>query len=73
MARRPLDPDSGSSQFFIMTADDTSLDGQYAAFGRVTEGIEIAERITQEIEPVDGSGMIRPDERPVIETVRIID
>ncbi len=38
-------PNSASSQFFIMHADGTFLDGQYAAFGCVTEGIEIVDRI----------------------------
>lgn len=37
--------DSAGSQFFIMVADNTSLDGQYAAFGKVTEGIEIVDKI----------------------------
>lgn len=37
--------DSAGSQFFIMVADATSLDGQYAAFGKVTEGIEVVDKI----------------------------
>lgn len=37
---RTMDPDSAGSQFFIMTDPAPHLDGQYAAFGRVTEGIE---------------------------------
>lgn len=40
-------PDSAGSQFFIMVADAPHLDGQYAAFGKVIEGIEEAERIVQ--------------------------
>ena len=42
---RTSDPDSASSQFFIMHKDGTFLDGKYAAFGRVTEGIEAVDRI----------------------------
>ncbi|MBQ9910924.1 MAG: peptidylprolyl isomerase [Lachnospiraceae bacterium] len=42
---RSMDPDSAGSQFFIMVADAPHLDGQYAAFGKVTEGIEAADRI----------------------------
>ena len=42
---RATDPDSASSQFFICHADAKFLDGQYAAFGRVTEGIEAVDRI----------------------------
>ena len=42
---RANDPDSAGSQFFIMHADYPYLDGQYAAFGRVTEGMEVADKI----------------------------
>jgi len=42
---RAMDPDSAGSQFFIVTTDSTFLDGQYTAFGEVTEGIEVADKI----------------------------
>ena len=42
---RAYDPNSASSQFFIMHADAPHLDGQYAAFGRVTSGIEVVDEI----------------------------
>ena len=42
---RAMDPNSAGSQFFIMTTTSPHLDGQYAAFGRVTEGMEVADRI----------------------------
>lgn len=42
---RAMDPNSGGSQFFIMVEDAPHLDGQYAAFGKVTEGMEEADRI----------------------------
>lgn len=42
---RSMSPNSAGSQFFIMVADSPHLDGQYAAFGRVTEGIEAADKI----------------------------
>ena len=42
---RSMDPDSAGSQFFIVTADSTFLDGQYTAFGEVTEGMEVADKI----------------------------
>ena len=42
---RAFDPNSASSQFFIMHADAPHLDGQYAAFGRVTEGMEVVDEI----------------------------
>lgn len=44
MARTSV-PDSASSQFFIMHKDSPHLDGQYAAFGKVTEGIEVVDKI----------------------------
>lgn len=42
---RSADNDSASSQFFIVQADSTYLDGQYAAFGSVTEGMEVVDEI----------------------------
>ena len=45
---RAMDPDSAGSQFFIMVDDAPYLDGQYAAFGRVTEGMETADRIVNQ-------------------------
>ena len=42
---RAADPDSASSQFFIVTSDSTFLDKQYTVFGEVTEGMEVADKI----------------------------
>ena len=70
---RAMDPDSGSSQFFITVADSTFLDGQYAAFGHVTEGQDVADKIAADAEPVDDNGTIPPEAQPVITAVRIID
>lgn len=42
---RTMFPDSAGSQFFIMVEDAPHLDGQYAAFGKVIEGIEVADKI----------------------------
>jgi peptidyl-prolyl cis-trans isomerase B (cyclophilin B) len=42
---RAMDPNSAGSQFFIMTTTSPHLDGQYASFGRVTEGMEVADSI----------------------------
>jgi cyclophilin family peptidyl-prolyl cis-trans isomerase len=53
--RIPNKPDSDGSQFFICLSAQPSLDGQYSAFGRVTEGIDVVERISQS--PVDGNGL----------------
>ncbi len=70
---RAQDPDSASSQFFIVQEDSEFLDGQYAAFGHVTEGMEFVDIIAKEAKPVDDNGTIPPEEQPVIETIRIID
>ena len=70
---RSNQPDSASSQFFITVADATFLDGAYAAFGRVTEGMEIAEKIAKDVKPVDNNGSVMPDEQPVIESIVITD
>ena len=42
---RAMEPNSGGSQFFIMTTTSPHLDGQYASFGKVTEGMETADKI----------------------------
>ena len=42
---RAMHPDSAGSQFFIMTSDAPHLDGQYAAFGKITSGMDVADRI----------------------------
>ena len=70
---RANDPDSASSQFFIMVEDGPFLDGQYAAFGHVTEGQDIVDKIASDAQPLDDNGTIAPEDQPVIETVRIID
>lgn len=44
---RAMDPNSAGSQFFIMTTTSPHLDGQYASFGRVTEGMEVADQIVR--------------------------
>ena len=44
---RAMDPDSAGSQFFIMHEDAPHLDGQYAAFGKVTEGMDVVDRIAK--------------------------
>ena len=70
---RAQDPDSASSQFFITVADATFLDGAYAAFGRVTEGMDLAEQIARDARPTDNNGTIPPADQPVIESIVITD
>ena len=51
---RAMDPNSAGSQFFIMTTTSPHLDGQYAAFGKVTEGMDVADKIVnQRTNPMD--------------------
>lgn len=66
-------PDSASSQFFIVQSDSTFLDGDYAAFGHVTEGMEVVDEICKDAEPTDNNGTIKAEEQPVIETIEITD
>ena len=70
---RANDPNSASSQFFITVADSTFLDGSYAAFGRVTEGQDVADRIAKDAKPVDNNGTIPASAQPVIEKIIITD
>lgn len=70
---RSMDNDSASSQFFIMHQDGTYLDGQYAAFGHVTSGIEIVDQICADTPVVDDNGTVEAANQPVINCVKIID
>ena len=70
---RAQDPNSASSQFFICQADSTFLDGSYAAFGRVTEGMDVVDAICADAQPTDDNGTIPPEAQPVINSVTIQD
>ena len=70
---RSTDPDSASSQFFIVQSDSTYLDGDYAAFGHVTSGMDIVDQICKDAKPTDGNGTIAKDQQPVIESIRMVD
>ena len=68
---RSKDPNSASSQFFIMHQDSASLDGSYAAFGRVISGIEVVDAVCANAQPVDNNGTIILDQQPVMESITI--
>ncbi len=70
---RASDYDSASSQFFIVQEDSTHLDSRYAAFGHVTEGMDIVDKIASDAEPIDDNGTIASDEQPVITTIKVLD
>lgn len=67
--------DSASSQFFIVHDDSAvrSLDGLYAAFGRVTQGMEVVDAICEQVKPVDNNGTVTVDRQPIITSITILD
>lgn len=72
MARSQF-PDSASSQFFIVHQDSPHLDGDYAAFGYVTEGMEIVDKICEDTKVEDGNGTVAKENQPVIESIEIVE
>ncbi len=63
---------SASSQFFIMHVDYPYLDGDYAAFGWVTSGMEFVDQICEDAKPTDNNGTIPASKQPIIETIRVV-
>lgn len=63
--------DSASSQFFIMQEDADYLDGQYAAFGHVTDGLDVVDAICDSAKPSDNNGTIAPADQPKIVSIRV--
>ena len=72
MARSSM-PNSASSQFFIVHKDSTFLDGQYAAFGTVTSGMEVVDKICADTAVEDDNGTVEKNNQPVIEKITMID
>lgn len=68
---RSDDKNSASSQFFIVHMDSTSLDGNYAAFGHVTEGMDVVDEICMKADKSDDNGIQPTSKRPVIESIRV--
>lgn len=66
-------PNSASSQFFIMQEDSVNLDGNYAAFGHVTDGMDVVDAICNSAEPTDSNGTIAKDKQPKITSLRMDD
>ena len=65
--------DSASSQFFIVHKDSDFLDGQYAAFGHVTKGMEVVDKIAENTPVTDNNGTVLFENQPVINSVTIVD
>lgn len=70
---RAQDPGSASSQFFIVQEDSDYLDGNYAAFGHVTSGMEIVDQICKDVPVEDDNGTVKAENQPVIEKITITD
>ena len=68
---RSQDFNSASCQFFIVHQDSSHLDGQYAAFGVVTKGMSVVDKICEDAQPTDNNGTIPKDKQPVIEKITI--
>lgn len=64
---------SASSQFFIVHEDSKFLDGQYAGFGKVTSGIEVVDKICEDVKVEDTNGTVLKDNQPIIEKITMID
>lgn len=65
--------DSASSQFFIMHAKASHLDGSYAAFGHVISGIEVVDAICQNTPVTDNNGSVATANQPVITSIKVIE
>ena len=64
---------SASSQFFIMHETSSHLDGQYAAFGHVTSGMDIVDDLAENTKVEDNNGTVLKANQPVIESIKVID
>lgn len=70
---RSSQKDSASSQFFIVHQDSVFLDGEYACFGYVTEGMDVVDAICDAVQVEDNNGTVASANQPVIETVTVVD
>ncbi len=66
---RAAAPDSASSQFFIVHEDSEFLDGSYAGFGHVTEGMDVVDAICEKVSVEDNNGSVAPENQPVIQSI----
>ena len=69
---RSQDYNSASSQFFIMYEKASHLDGQYAAFGKVVEGMDVVDKLEQ-VKAIDNNGSVEASQQPVINSIKILD
>ena len=69
---RSQDYNSASSQFFIMYEKASHLDGQYAAFGKVTKGLDVLDKL-EKVKAFDNNGLVEASQQPVINSIKILD
>lgn len=65
--------DSASCQFFIVHEDSDFLDGKYAAFGVVTDGMDIVDAICENTPVIDSDGTVSAENQPVIKEIRMVE
>lgn len=70
---RATDYDSASSQFFIVHEDSPHLNGQYAVFGYVTDGMDVVDKICKEVHVEDSNGTVKPENQPKIKSIKVLD
>ncbi len=70
---RSSQPDSASSQFFIVHEDSNFLDGDYAAFGTVTKGMEVVDQICKDTKVEDRDGTVLAENQPKIKKITVVD
>lgn len=70
---RSNDVNSARSQFFIVHEDSTFLDGSYAAFGYVTDGMDVVDKICTETPVQDKNGTVKKEDQPIIKSIKVIN
>lgn len=70
---RSMAKNSASSQFFIVHQDSPHLDGDYAVFGYVTDGMDIVDDICENTPVLNNEGAVANENRPVIESIEVVD
>lgn len=73
MARQGNNMDSATSQFFIVHRESPHLNGDYACFGYVTEGMDIVDKICADTPVQDNNGTVLKADQPVITSIKVID
>ena len=70
---RGVNKDSASCQFYILQNDATYLDGDFAVFGKVTEGMDVVDAIAASVSVTGSDGHITKENQPVISSVKVLN